>query len=495
MAAAQGAINLKPNKPEAFDGRRDYLVVNTWLYKIEQYLSLVQLSHPTVPLTESNRILYASTFLTGTAAVWRYTLVQANTVPETWPQFKAKVIAEFVPDDHVRRARDRLRKLHQTSSVSKYLSEFRNIIFTIPGMNDGEMWDKFCSGLKYEVRLEVMKSTVTSFEEAAKIALPVDSAIWGVSSQVGGSGGDAAGAAQAPTPMEIGNFEDRGRSRKMEGQRLKDYRNNAYFTYHKVGCRPWKHQKGAAANNFEVAGEDDSEEHKNDSENWTVLLNKDTPEGLVKRVREKQTGVDGSVTVAELILLDGYLNSAPVHILKDDGCNTNVVSKTFLAGHSDLFRVKDTPTLLSHSKKDSNEEASQVIVDAELRIGRHTYRSNFVVADCRYDVLLGMPWHKRVSLRIDYVTPVVYVENQYLPVSRGEEDPVVVTSLGVKKFRSMVRKKGNRDDFQVFHLMQRPRKKRGSPRSEDAELQDLLSRFEPVFKKDLPPGTSPETFS
>lgn len=270
MDAPQGSINLKPNKPEPYDGKRDYLVVNTWLYKVEQYLVLAQLSNPGVPLTEANRILYASTFLTSTAAVWWYTLVQANTVPATWQEFKAKVIAEFVPDDHVRRARDRLRKLTQTTSVAKYLSEFRNIVLTIPGMNDGEMWDKFCSGLKYEVRIEVMKSTVATFDDAAKVALRVDSAIYGAGRPQAPAG--SASPSQAPTPMEIGNVENRaGGGRRFEGQKLKDYRNNACFTCHKVGCRPWKHQRRASANNFE-AGEvmnqvPDSEELDEDSEN------------------------------------------------------------------------------------------------------------------------------------------------------------------------------------------------------------------------------------
>lgn len=268
MDAAQGSINLKPNKPEPFDGRRDYLVVNTWLYKIEQYLTLVQLSNPGLPLSEGNRILYASTFLTETAAVWWYTLVQANTVPTTWTQFKDKIISEFVPDDHVRRSRDRLRKLKQNSSVSKYLSDFRNICLTVPGMTDGEMWDRFCTGLKYDVRLEVMKSSVTTFEEAAKIALRVDSAIWGVTSQVGTSNNETI-ATQGPTPMEIGNMENSGRGRKLEGQRLKDYRNNACFTCHKVGCRPWKHkERVAATNNFravEGLSLDNVEEHADDS--------------------------------------------------------------------------------------------------------------------------------------------------------------------------------------------------------------------------------------
>lgn len=97
-----------------------------------------------------------------------------------------------------------------------------------------------------------MKSTVKIFEEASKIDMRVDSAIWGVT-QNRGEGSSSTG--QGPTPMEIGNVENRGRGRGrlMDAKRIKYYRNNACFTCNKVGCRPWKHQsKGDAANNFEV---------------------------------------------------------------------------------------------------------------------------------------------------------------------------------------------------------------------------------------------------
>lgn len=262
---AVGSISLKPNKPEVYDGKRDFLVVNTWLYKVEQYLVLVQLSNPAAPLTDANRITYASTFLTGTAAVWWYTVVQANLAPTTWDTFKAAVVSEFVPEDHVRRARDKLRKMRQTTSVSKYLSDFRNVVLTIPGITDGEKWDKFCAGLKYEVRLEVMKSAVTDFDEAAKVALRVDSAIWsafrGQSQKSGGSS-----SYDVPTPMEIGNVEkSRDRHRK-DPRREEDYRNNACFKCHKVGCRPWKHEQNLHMNNFAADQEDAVDNKGEDSD-------------------------------------------------------------------------------------------------------------------------------------------------------------------------------------------------------------------------------------
>jgi len=47
------------------------------------------------------------------------------------------------------------------------------------------------------------------------------------------------------------------------------------------------------------------------------------------REDEKTVTVNGSFTVNELIVLDGTLEKKRVRVLKDDGCNTNVVSRSF----------------------------------------------------------------------------------------------------------------------------------------------------------------------
>ena len=213
--------------------------------------------------------MFASTFLTGTAAVWWYTIVQANEVPTTWIDFKKAIVTEFVPEDHVRRSRERLRKLKQTTSVAKYLSDFRNIVLTVPDISKGEKWDKFCSGLKFEIRLEVMKSSGATFQDASKVALRVDSAMWSAgrtpSAFISGSGSGT--VAHAPTQMEIGNV-DRRRG-NWDSQRQEDFRKNACFKCHKVGCRPWKHEQGRlSVNNSgveEATQRNGTEEHESDS--------------------------------------------------------------------------------------------------------------------------------------------------------------------------------------------------------------------------------------
>lgn len=262
------SINLKPNKPECYDGKRDFLTVNTWIYTIGQYLSLTQLSSPSIQITEHNRIAFASSYLKGNAAVRWYNLVNSPSVPTSWNKFKEFLILEFIPADHTPRARDKLRKLKQTTSVEHYLAEFRNIVLMIGDISEGEKIDRFVEGLKYNVKIEVMKSSVNSFEESARIALNIDSAIWRARRSTSGFHPHTPNVG-GPTPMEIGNVNGAS-TRAHREQRKKDLDKGACFACHKVGCRPWKCRPSRVNNSEIIPGNSVSEGSEvilSDSEN------------------------------------------------------------------------------------------------------------------------------------------------------------------------------------------------------------------------------------
>ena len=107
-------------------------------------------------------------------------LVQGGSVPARWDAFKVAVRTEFIPQDSSRRARDRLRNLYQRRSVGSYVTEFRNIALTIPGITEEEQLDRFCEGLKPQIKLEVLKSNTTTLSDAVRVALNVDSALYGM---------------------------------------------------------------------------------------------------------------------------------------------------------------------------------------------------------------------------------------------------------------------------------------------------------------------------
>ncbi len=81
----------------------------------------------------------------------------------------------------------------------------------IPGVNEGEKLYRFCQGLKLLIRLQVLKVGARSMDEAARIALNVDSAMFGEGMLPFQAQGrpyfDARSYGPPPTPMEIGNVE------------------------------------------------------------------------------------------------------------------------------------------------------------------------------------------------------------------------------------------------------------------------------------------------
>lgn len=70
----------------------------------------------------------------------------------------------FYPLINVRPSLKNLRKLTQSGSFPKYLSEFHNICLTIPDMNDGEQSDKLFSDIESEIFVEVLKAGAKSLE-------------------------------------------------------------------------------------------------------------------------------------------------------------------------------------------------------------------------------------------------------------------------------------------------------------------------------------------
>lgn len=63
--------------------------------------------------------------------------------------------------------------------------DFRNLALTIPDMTEDGNLDRFTCGLKYEIKMEVAKSTANSFEAVSNISLRIDSAVWYVRKGLG----------------------------------------------------------------------------------------------------------------------------------------------------------------------------------------------------------------------------------------------------------------------------------------------------------------------
>lgn len=195
-------------------------------------------------------------------------------------------------------------------------------------------------------------------------------------------------------------------------------------------------------------------------------------------------------------MLSGTLNDVPVRVLKDDGCNTNVVSNRFVERNRHCLTLVKRRCMVKHSQKGSDEVSTEAVLDGTLKIGGHTYKSNWVVSNCRYDVLLGMPWHVSYNPKVDYCGRQVRVKDTLISgkhVEFDSETPAVkMTNLGVKKFRQMLRRKSP-SHFQVFQVIANDTTHDLKiDKLKNSRLRSLLERYKSVFRSELPDGLPPK---
>lgn len=157
-------INLKPNKYEQYDGIRDHLTVNTWLYSVK-YLSLIHLLSPNLPLTDGKWIIFPFSYYKRHAAVWWYNKAVSSDTPITWDNLELGLISDYIPDNHVQRARDKILILKDTTSILKYSGNYRTNVFVISIINESEKIGRFVGGSKHWLNVELATKNCDSFEE------------------------------------------------------------------------------------------------------------------------------------------------------------------------------------------------------------------------------------------------------------------------------------------------------------------------------------------
>lgn len=144
----------------------------------------------------------------------------------------------------------------------------------ISDINYGKKVDRFVDGLKFNVKVEVLKTNCSSFEECARIALNIDSAIWrarrGPSAFQYGNHGKS-----ESTPMEIGKMTSGPPIKARPEQRKIYMEKGACFKCHKEWGRPWKCSQSCVNNvdaNPAASSRDQTTVFISDSENDLIVL-------------------------------------------------------------------------------------------------------------------------------------------------------------------------------------------------------------------------------
>jgi hypothetical protein len=195
--AAQAAPTamVKIESPDKFDGSRDKF--DKWLLQLRSNFNYAprqfSLDQP------QNRVIYAGSLLTGTPLDWYTALVRAariygeagpdaraamvGTEPHKayqtvndWPRFEAALTATFEDPHRAEHLEERLLKLKQTGSATKYVTEFQSMVFAIDWSTSTKMRN-FRKGLKHEVRIQLALMEATPFTRPQTLADLMSAAI------------------------------------------------------------------------------------------------------------------------------------------------------------------------------------------------------------------------------------------------------------------------------------------------------------------------------
>jgi hypothetical protein len=171
-AVSSSGFPRRVREPEVFNGERDGITLNSWIYSLELYFDLVKITDT------QEKLLVGLSLLRNDAQLWHSQMMAFDRehAPRNWEQFTAALRAEFIPVDALARARDRMASLTQVSNVTSYINEFRRLLLQIPDMTPGVALDKFVRGLKTSLRYAVRSHFPKSLEEAQRIALAIEGA-------------------------------------------------------------------------------------------------------------------------------------------------------------------------------------------------------------------------------------------------------------------------------------------------------------------------------
>ncbi|CAL5189606.1 unnamed protein product [Lathyrus oleraceus] len=132
-----------------------------WIFNISQFFTYHQ-------TPDEERITIASFYLNGAALAW-YQWMYRNHQIVSWPQFLTALETRFAPtafDD----PRGNLFKLTQSTTVAAYLTEFEAIANRLEGLSAADLLSCFVSGLKTEIRREILALQPTTIAQAAGLA-------------------------------------------------------------------------------------------------------------------------------------------------------------------------------------------------------------------------------------------------------------------------------------------------------------------------------------
>ncbi|XP_042059685.1 uncharacterized protein LOC121804234 [Salvia splendens] len=164
-------------KPPTFDGKGDPAEAESWIRALERLFDLLQ-------CTDDERLVCASLQLTGSADYWweaRKKIMTPQQLEDlTWGQFKTGIYEKYIPKSYKKQKETEFYNLKQgRMSVTEYDRTFFDLSrYGVDQVDtDEKMSEKFCAGLRHEIRVALASRGGLPYSEALKLALDIEAAL------------------------------------------------------------------------------------------------------------------------------------------------------------------------------------------------------------------------------------------------------------------------------------------------------------------------------
>ena len=167
----------RPRQPDKYHGQRDFLLLDNWMFSVDQYFILTDMPvHKQGP--------FVSTLLRDEALLWYRSSYEKwdPKTPLTWEIIRTAMREYFAPPNEDRRLQDEWANLRQHGTVFEYVSVLTALAMRIPGLSQTQILDKFIRGLKPKTRIEVELRDPKTPDEAYRLADRFDRIVYGVKS-------------------------------------------------------------------------------------------------------------------------------------------------------------------------------------------------------------------------------------------------------------------------------------------------------------------------
>lgn len=215
--AAPKRAEVTPAKPDTYSGSRRSSP-DVWLFGLESFFKATNIS------SHEQRVNFAAAQLREAAATWWKRASVLEEAPQTWEEFKAQFLRQFMPVASKETARATLHAMKQRNTVAGYCDAFTNALLQL---EDGDMSQEdqlflFRRGLNKEVALQLNLIRPKTLSEAMSTAVLIEqenrnyqrisgggNSSWnkgfGTAAR-NGSGYAGGGRSNGSAPMELGNL-------------------------------------------------------------------------------------------------------------------------------------------------------------------------------------------------------------------------------------------------------------------------------------------------